>query len=80
MEKELKKIELLRDDLRMQIQELKPSPGSTIVLSPKNDQHILTDTYMEFVAETLQKLMGPQVKFLILPHSQLQITEKKNEG
>lgn len=78
MEKQLRKIESLREDLKMQFQELKPTPGSTIVISPKSDEFFMSDTYMEFVAETLQNIMGPQIKFLILPHNQIQITEKKD--
>lgn len=73
---EVKKIDLLREDLKLQIQELKVTPGSILILSPKSDDHIMTDTYMNFVAETLSNIIGPQVKFLILPHNQLRLEHK----
>jgi hypothetical protein len=69
---DIKKIVNLKNDLAMEIQKVDVTPGSTIIVKPKSQSHILTRAYITWLSETLSSLC-PNVNFIILESNNIDI-------
>ena len=72
-----KRIEALKNDLKMDILACNPTDGSIIIVSPRRDDLELNMTYMNWLVEVLTKMVSPKVRIIVLPNNQLKIEHKK---